>query len=273
MSTGTNSNFPKARTADLITERVGDELVVYDGKSSEAHCLSALAAAVFVAADGKTSTADLAAIAGRQLQRTVDVPEVEQALAELEDRDLVEPTEVGGISRRGFMQRSAAVGGAVMAGSLVTSVVTPAYGTTGSLPQGVPCTGFSSLAIQIEKMSASAPGNTDPVGTLYTAQWGPSASGTPSWTKIGEANANCPTTGAWSSTSGSISSGVSLSDISGGVCITIPAGYTILQWAAWFGKGAVGSCKTQQCVTGHNPTPAPSGCYPITFNSTCYQGC
>ena len=26
MSTGTNSNFPKARTADLITERVGDEL-------------------------------------------------------------------------------------------------------------------------------------------------------------------------------------------------------------------------------------------------------
>src|SRR5579859_4874757 len=69
-----SDEFPKARTADLVTERVGDELVVYDGRSSEAHCLSPLASAVFVAADGKTSTADLAAIASRQINEPVDVP-------------------------------------------------------------------------------------------------------------------------------------------------------------------------------------------------------
>ena len=42
MTKRTNT-FPKARTDDLITERVGGELVVYDGQTSEAHCLSAIA--------------------------------------------------------------------------------------------------------------------------------------------------------------------------------------------------------------------------------------
>ncbi len=36
MSNGTDMNFPHARTADLVVERVGDELVVYDGESKEA---------------------------------------------------------------------------------------------------------------------------------------------------------------------------------------------------------------------------------------------
>jgi PqqD family protein of HPr-rel-A system len=267
------TTFPKARTADLITETVGDELVVYDGKSSEAHCLSALAAAVFVAADGETSPADLAAIASRQLSITVDVPEVEQALVELEDRGLIDPMEISGLSRRGFMQRSAVVGGAVVAGSLVTSVVTPAYGSTGSLPLGVPCNGFSSLAIQIS----------DGSGNVYGAHWAAGTANNSNPSDFGTTQANsaawgngmkgCPTT-PWTVTSSGWPSGVTepiLTDVPGGICISLPPGYTILQYAAFFGKGATGTCGLQ-CLTGGTPTKAACG-YLITFDVSCYSGC
>jgi PqqD family protein of HPr-rel-A system len=267
MSTGTNSNFPKARTADLITERVGDELVVYDGKSSEAHCLSALAAAVFVAADGKTSTADLAAIASRQLNDTVDVPAVEQALAELEDRGLV---EVGGISRRGFMQRSAAVGGAAFAATMVTSVVTPSYGSAAS-------TGtfgaWSSLAVLF-----------DYNGSAYGAHW--SSGGTPSgnpptsWDAT-EANANCALDlstipSGQTESSGSIPN-VTAATSTSSITITVPVGVAILSVAAFFGQGGTGchGCQTSPggqsdsagTVTVSGPTPIGGGLetYMLTF--------
>jgi hypothetical protein len=165
MSKRPDHNFAKARAADLITERVGDELVVYDGQSSEAHCLSPLASAVFLAADGHRSPADLAAVASAQLNELVDVPEVERALAELETRGLVTEPEIPGISRRGFMQRSAAVGGAVMAGSMITSVVAPAYGSTssGTLPGS-----FSGLAIFVKCGS-----------TYYAMKWDQGSVGGP----------------------------------------------------------------------------------------------
>lgn len=248
MSTGTNSKFPKARTADLITERVGDELVVYDGKSSEAHCLSALASAVFVAADGKTSTADLAAIASRKLNEPVDVPAVEQALAELEDRGLVEP---GGISRRGFMQRSAAVGGAVVAGSLVTSVVTPAYGGTGSASV---FGAWSSLAVLFLYQ-----------GTYYGAHWNastpPSGGGPNDWGAT-EANANCKLTIPTGVTVSSNSiSGVTATTGTTTITISVPSGVTIVSVAAFFGQGGTGCHGCQHpAVSGSAPS------YTLTFS-------
>jgi len=247
MSTGTNSNFPKARTADLITERVGDELVVYDGKSSEAHCLSALASAVFVAADGKTSPADLAAIASRELKDAVDVPAVEQAIAELEDRGLVD----GGISRRGFMQRSAMVGGAVVAGSLVTSVVTPAYGGTGS--SGT-FGAWSSLAVLFLYN-----------GTYYGAHWNaatPPSGGPPDVWGATEANANCKLTipSGVTVSSGSIS-GVTAATGTSSITITVPAGVSIVSVAAFFGQGGTGCHGCQHpAVSGSAPS------YTLTFS-------
>jgi len=270
MTKRTNT-FPKARTDDLITERVGGELVVYDGQTSEAHCLSAIASAVFTAADGNTSPADLASIASAATNELVDVPQVEQALVELDERGLLLDDE-SGLSRRKFMQRSAAVGGAVVAGSLVTSVVTPAYGSTGSLPLGVPCNGFSSLAIQITQGSnqygahwaAGTANNSHPsdFGTTQanSAEWGNGMKG-------------CPTT-PWTVTSSGWPSGVAepvLTDVPGGICISLPAGYTITSYAVFFGKGATGACGVQ-CLTGGTPTTAPCG-YLLTFDVSCYSGC
>jgi len=232
MSTGTNSRFPKARTADLITERVGDELVVYDGTSSEAHCLSALAAAVFVAADGKTSTADLAAIAGKQIGEVVDVPSVEQALVELEDRGLVDQ---GGISRRGFVQRSAAVGGAALAATMVTSVLTPAYGMAASLPSTLP-TGYSSVAIEFSD-------GTHRYGAHFGAGAIPGSS--PSW---GPDPGNGPNCSINNSAIGSGSFAISTVLTSGGFLLTVPSNISVIEAAVWFGQGGTGACKG--CIYG-----------------------
>lgn len=129
-----SDNFPLARSHQLVTEAIGAEIIVYDGLTAEAHCLAPLAAAVFAAADGHTSPADLAAIASAKLNEPVDVPTVEAVLAELETKDLiVEPPSQAGVSRREALGRAAAVGGAALAAPLVVSLATPAYGAASSL--------------------------------------------------------------------------------------------------------------------------------------------
>jgi hypothetical protein len=258
MSTGTNSSFPKARTADLITERVGDELVVYDGKSSEAHCLSALAAAVFVAADGRTSRADLAAIASTRLDRSVDVPEIEHALMELEDRDLIESAEIDGISRRRFMKSSAAVGGAVVAGSLVTSVVTPAYGGAGS-------TGtfgaWSSLAVLFEYN-----------GEYYGAHWNASSppnNAAPNDWGATEANANCqlPDVPPDTVQSGAppVTGSITATTATNTITISVPTGVTIVSVAAFFGQGGSGCHGCQNPAFTVSGTTSSTTTYTLTF--------
>lgn len=265
MSRGTDDNFAKARADGLVTERVGDELVVYDSQTSEAHCLHPLAAAVFTAADGHSSPAAIAANVSAQLGDRFEVEHIEMALAELEDRGLVSVPVASGISRRSFMQRSAAVGGVAFAGTMITSVVAPAYGQAASLPQGYP-SGFSSLAIQV----------CGPNGATYGAGWGPNTPNNSTPTDgFGETSANafCPPKGShWTNTSSGWPAGVSepvLNYVSGGVCISLPAGYTICNWAAFFGKGALGTCGTQQCFYGTTLPTAACG-YLVTFPADCY---
>ena len=265
MSRRTEDNFAKARSSDLIAEQVGDELVVYDSRSSEAHCLSPLAAAVFSAADGSRSPEAIAAFVSAKLGDRFEVQHVEMALAELEDRGLVTVPAVSGISRRSFMQRTAAVGGAAFAGTLITSVVAPAYGMAASLPQGFP-SGFSSLAIQI----------CGPNQSLYGAGWGPNTPNDSTPTDgfgITHANAFCPPSGSWQLTSNSWPTGVNepvLNYVSGGVCISLPSGYSICHWAAFFGKGALGQCGTQQCFYGTTLPTAACG-YLVQFPASCYS--
>jgi hypothetical protein len=249
MTKRTNT-FPKARTADLITERVGGELVVYDGQTSEAHCLSAIAATVFTAADGDKSPADLAALASAELNERVDVDHVERALAELEDRGLVISPEPSGFSRRGFMQRTAAVGGVVVAGSLVTSVVTPAYGGTGS---GGTFGAWSSLAVLFLYN-----------GTYYGAHWNASSppnNASPNDWGATEANANCKLTipSGQTVSSGSIS-GVTATTGTNSITISVPGGVQIESVAAFFGQGGTGCHGCQHpAVSGSAPT------YTLTF--------
>lgn len=124
---------PEARSDRLLTETVGDELVIFDGETNEAHALKPLAAAVFAAADGHTSISQLAVVASARLGEEVEVSQVDAALTELEDAGLLLESEASGISRRHLLQ----VGGAVAAGALVSSALVPAVAaasTTSCLP-------------------------------------------------------------------------------------------------------------------------------------------
>jgi len=127
------TDFPVARKNGLVAEAIGAETVVYDGVTKEAHCLAPLAAAIFAAADGRTSIADLAAVATTKLGEPVDAGAVEFALAELEDRNLIETPSGDGLSRRSLLRKGALVGGAALATPLVVSLVTPEYGAASSL--------------------------------------------------------------------------------------------------------------------------------------------
>jgi hypothetical protein len=115
---------PEARSEGLLIERVGDELVVYDTTTNEAHALKPLAAGVFEAADGSTSVAGISLAAATSLERDVSVADVQEALVELDRVGLLELSESGGgISRRRLLQ----VGGAAAAGVMVTSALVPAF--------------------------------------------------------------------------------------------------------------------------------------------------
>jgi hypothetical protein len=120
--------LPVARSDGLLVEQVGDETVVLDTESHQAHCLSPLAAAVFGGADGRTRVEDIAGLAGAAIDEDVSVDQVEAALAQLDERGLLDrPALPGGISRRALVRRTAVATATVSAAPLITSIVTPAF--------------------------------------------------------------------------------------------------------------------------------------------------
>jgi hypothetical protein len=122
-----NKGLPVARKEGLLVEPVGDETVVYDAKTKEAHCLSPLTAAVFAHCDGDTTIDELTALTAESLGEPVEPSRVLDALAQLEERDLMAvPVKTGDdLSRRDMLRRSAAAAGGVAMAPLITSVVAP----------------------------------------------------------------------------------------------------------------------------------------------------
>jgi hypothetical protein len=126
---------PAARQDGLLVESVGDETVVYDVESKEAHALGRLAAAVFAGSDGRRSLAELAALAAKRIGQPVTEDEVWDALIQLEQRNLLKPP-AGGISRRGFVRTGAAIAASA---PLVTSLAMPSIASAASCPTTLAC--------------------------------------------------------------------------------------------------------------------------------------
>jgi hypothetical protein len=123
----TRVKHPVARDEDLLVEELTDETVVYDNRTKEAHCLSPLAAVVFANCDGRTTIEQLSTLATERLGEPVDESRVVEALAQLQERDLLAVPPRDGFSRRQMIGRSAAAAGGAFAGaSLITSILAPA---------------------------------------------------------------------------------------------------------------------------------------------------
>ncbi len=65
---------PKARREDLIVQKVGEELLIYDQQRHRAFCLNPMAALVWQRANGRRTIAALS----RAVERTFGVPEGER---------------------------------------------------------------------------------------------------------------------------------------------------------------------------------------------------
>ena len=121
--------LPLARTADLVVQEVDTEVLVYDEKSHEAHCLNPTSALVWRHCDGRTTASEMAAILHRTLGTPLDIDVVEVALEQLAKADLVHELTVpfrsaAAVTRRRMLGRLSAAGVAMALAPLVTTVLT-----------------------------------------------------------------------------------------------------------------------------------------------------
>jgi len=137
---------PRARTDDLVIEELDGEVLVYDAKSQQAHCLTSAAAKVWRACDG---TKDVPALA-ESLALSVD--DVTQALEMLDGVELLEnhglqittngDSNGNGLTRRELGRKSAMVGAAAAAAPMLYSVAVPAPAAAAT-PTNLACALFS----------------------------------------------------------------------------------------------------------------------------------
>src|SRR3954447_3040926 len=85
----TAAAVPAARSEGLLIESIGDETVIYDTDSKQAHCLKPLAAFVFGRCDGHATVGEIARTAEERLGGAVGDDEVADAVTQLEDRGLL----------------------------------------------------------------------------------------------------------------------------------------------------------------------------------------
>ncbi len=145
------NTLPKARKQKLVVREFADELLVYDKKNHEAHCLNSTAALVWKHCDGRTSVAEITRRLAKELLgnsgKPVDERLVWSALDQFRERNLLEekleiPASMlkngGGLNRRQLMR---VLGLTIVAVPLVTSLVAPtaAEAANSCLSAGAPC--------------------------------------------------------------------------------------------------------------------------------------
>lgn len=148
-SKDTDIGVPAARSDGLLIEPVGDETVIYDTDSKQAHCLKPLAAIVFGCCDGHATVGEIASAAQRRLGDDVGEAHVVDAVAQLESLGLLQTALVirpgGGllatngrlVSRREMLRRVGFAGTAAAVGTpLVTTITAPNAFAASGIPNG-----------------------------------------------------------------------------------------------------------------------------------------
>jgi len=113
---------PLARSAGLVIRDLPDEIVVYDSRSHQAHCLNPTAALVFRNADGRRPVAEIAALLGPGADHAL----VHAALEQLTAAGLLEtcPASAAPAPSRRELLRQVGLG-AVLLAPVVTSLLVP----------------------------------------------------------------------------------------------------------------------------------------------------
>ncbi len=137
---------PESRKTQLLAQQVGDELVIYDERSHEAHRLSTTAAAVWHAADGGRSLPELSSI----LRESIHASDPATAVSD-EDGDALVRLALDELDRVGLLVRGLpAIGDAMTRREMIrvsaallpviASILapTPAMAQTGTTPPPTP---------------------------------------------------------------------------------------------------------------------------------------
>jgi coenzyme PQQ synthesis protein D (PqqD) len=120
---------PLARSEGLVVEAVGDEVLVYDLGSDEAHSLDAAAASIWRACDGAGTVSGISARVG------LSEAAVESTVERLAGLDLLAAGsfESSQHSRRAVLRRGLVVGAAgIAAVPVIRSIVAPTAAQAGS---------------------------------------------------------------------------------------------------------------------------------------------
>ena len=137
-----NRTVPCARKESLVITEMPDEVLVYDLKNNEAHCLNLPAAVVWANCDGKKTVAQVSQVLERELKMPVDHAMVWMAIDSLEKHGLLRGAINTAAQRPGFSRRKAirAIAMAGLALPIITSIVAPAPAQAASgLPAGACC--------------------------------------------------------------------------------------------------------------------------------------
>jgi len=115
---------PVARTEGLVVQEMPDEVLVYDMKSNEAHCLNTTAAFIWQSCSGSNSVADIERMLATKNNAAIDVDLVRLGIDELSTRGLISnPAPTSGLNRREVLKRIGLA--SVIAVPVVASLVTP----------------------------------------------------------------------------------------------------------------------------------------------------
>jgi hypothetical protein len=126
-----------ARKTDIVVQEMPEEVLVYDLKSHQAHCLNPTAAFVWDHCDGQTTAAEIAALMEKEWRKPIGEDVVWLALqqlnkAKLLQGPLVRPDGEARVSRRAIM-RNLGLGAAATL-PLVISLIAPSAAMAATFP-------------------------------------------------------------------------------------------------------------------------------------------
>ncbi len=121
-----SSLIPVARKEDLVIQELQDEILVFDIKTSKAHCLNQTASRVWKYCDGKNTISDINELF--KIRTGANVPEnlIWLAIDQLNERELLEEkieTEFAGQNRREILKKIGLA--TVIALPIVASITAP----------------------------------------------------------------------------------------------------------------------------------------------------